>query len=510
MAGLIGRENILDYGELLIRDYLSSRGYTNTLEALTREMNTQNNNSQDEEKKDGTPRSIQQQKERRSVDSWYLLNQRVNLPGLLARNAAADGKQYQSVMEVLIDSLITDKNPPKKEEESIPPYLKLSKTSPAFSFPNSAGSSSQRPFTTAGAVAGAATAPMGGPGGDDDRPLGHSLSSADVARPSTGAGAAANSPDRSPKSSHQSKKKPGTSATGSLTKNLKNGGDDRAQTAPLIKRTYKPTVAQSVYLKSLKDKSQESWIPENIRQGMVRRDLTVARENINTTLVREEAAATERSRHRLNALEKSHANVKYGIERRARCGLCCMEFLPINLVLSVPLKAVLDMRESWGTKFDPNPNKKLCRMNKNMQSGPMVYSSVRVCTFCAQLFTKQQEVYRPSYALKEAEKKRKEEELALSLSRAYWDPLKKTEEENKEKDEKLRRFVENYENGIIEPDDEEKSAAMMFEGFDLKDVHKLKGYRKTVIRTTSSGRIVRERLPTQISIKPPSPDKTHK
>jgi len=180
-----------------------------------------------------------------------------------------------------------------------------------------------------------------------------------------------------------------------------------------------------------------------------------------------------------------------------------MEFLPINLVLSVPLKAVLDMRESWGDQFDPKPNKRLTRMNKNMQSGPMVYSSVRVCTFCAQLFTKQQEVYRPSYALKEAERRQKEESAIAATKKAYWDPLKKTEDENNVKDDKLKQKVYNYEHGIDELE-LDTSVHQIFEGFDLSEVHTLKGYRKTVIRTTSSGRIVRERLPTKVSITPMS------
>ena len=126
MAG-INRENITDYGELLIRDYLSSKGYTNALEALTQDIALESFSSIISEEKKENSLSAQQQKEARSVDSWYILNQKFNLPSLLNRNAVSSSKNFGSVLEVLVDAMVQQKMSDAQQQSETPTYLKVSR-----------------------------------------------------------------------------------------------------------------------------------------------------------------------------------------------------------------------------------------------------------------------------------------------------------------------------------------------------------------------------------------------
>ena len=351
--------------------------------------------------------------------------------------------------------------------------MQLAKSSPEFAFPFASSSVALNKTTTPTPTSKSPTAQSKSNSNSNTADLGHSFSKS-TTRPTT---TQSQSDLLTKKNSKNSSKNKQTNASSFTSNSL-----DRAQTAPLIKRTYKPTQAQSVYLQTAKAKSAENWIPENIRQGMVRRDIAVAKQNIETTLVREEASASEMNRHKLNALEKSQSRVKFGIDRKAKCGLCCMTFLPINLVLAVPLKAVLDMRSSWGKKFDPKFDVSMSRVNKNVQKGPMVYSSTSVCAFCAQLFAKQQDVYRPSWESKEKELKQVEDDKNRVQRNEYWDPLKKTEEENKVKDEKLQTWVSNFEQGIPNVEEGEEGGEEFFEGFNLGDIHKIKVSERALMK----------------------------
>ena len=174
--------------------------------------------------------------------------------------------------------------------------------------------------------------------------------------------------------------------------------------------------------------SNQNWIPDEIRQKMVRRDLLVAQSNFAGTKKIVETRNQEKNRHKLNPLDTCKSHERFGLERRGPCGLCCQTFLPINLVLAVPLKAVLDIRDSWGEKFDPKGSSKV-RLNKNMRRAPLCYDEVKVCVFCSQLFAQQQDLYRPSWESKEAEKMRVREAAEAKQRKAFWDPLTTTEME---------------------------------------------------------------------------------
>lgn len=176
-----------------------------------------------------------------------------------------------------------------------------------------------------------------------------------------------------------------------------------------------------------KPRSKENWIPEEIRQKMLKRDLAVAmvnfeaKETCNTSIKH----ITQRSN---DTLERSLCKEKFGIEQRKPCGLCCRKFLPVNLVLAVPLKAVLDIRDSWGDKFDPEGTKRV-HVNPNLRKAPACYNSTKVCAFCAQLFDQQQETYRPSFEAKEAEKERLKSLEEAARKKVENDPLSQIDKE---------------------------------------------------------------------------------
>ena len=188
-----------------------------------------------------------------------------------------------------------------------------------------------------------------------------------------------------------------------------------------------------------KSRSKESWIPEEIRQKMLKRELSVAMVNFEA---KETCNMSMKhiTRENGDSLERSLSKEKFGIEQRKPCGLCCMKFLPVNLVLAVPLKAVLDIRNSWGDKFDPEGSRSI-RVNPNLRKAPACYNSTRVCAFCAQLFDQQQDTYRPSFEAKEAEKERLRD-LELEAQRKIEnDPLSQIEKERDAEVTELNRVV---------------------------------------------------------------------
>ena len=168
---------------------------------------------------------------------------------------------------------------------------------------------------------------------------------------------------------------------------------------------------------------------------MVQRDLAVAKRNLEFHELHHRSLASSLTDSEGNGtdgtfpLERSRAKEKFGLEQRKPCGLCCMLFLPVNLVMAVPLKAVFDMRGSWRNKFDPEGQACGVRVNPNLRRSPTCYDSTRVCAFCAQLFDQQQETYRPSWEAREAEKERARLEEEEARKNVMSDPLAQIDEE---------------------------------------------------------------------------------
>ena len=190
-------------------------------------------------------------------------------------------------------------------------------------------------------------------------------------------------------------------------------------------------------------KSKESWIPEEIRQKMLKRDLAVAMVNFEA---KETCMSSMNSTQRnSDSLERSLSKEKFGIEQRKHCGLCCLKFLPVNLVLAVPLKAVLDIRDSWGDKFDSEGSRRV-RVNPNLKKAPACYNSTRVCAFCSQLFDRQQETYRPSWEAKEAEKERQNNLEEAAKQKVENDLLSQIEKEKSLEVNELTRSLSKENN----------------------------------------------------------------
>ena len=173
-----------------------------------------------------------------------------------------------------------------------------------------------------------------------------------------------------------------------------------------------------------KCRSKENWIPDHVREKMVQRDLSVAKRNLEFSEM-----CKGNSDRRMSPLEQNLTKEKYGLAVRTQCGLCCRLYLPVNLVMGLPQKAVHDMRETWGDRFDPAGQKSrtVC-INPNRHPSAM-YDRTRVCAFCSQLFENQQDSYRPSFEMKEAER-----ELANAAERertaaVMSDPLKQLDRE---------------------------------------------------------------------------------
>ena len=168
-------------------------------------------------------------------------------------------------------------------------------------------------------------------------------------------------------------------------------------------------------------KNIEKWIPQDIRIDMVRRDLQIVKEAQASKERRSISTQRNLKSCSLDALERCKSREKFGIEQRKKCGLCDRLYLMENLILAVTLKACLDMRKSWGNKYDPEGSVRI-KTNPNLTKPPACYNQTRVCAFCAQLFDNQ-DVYRPSCKAKEEAKRRasfEEEQLQRKIAN---DPL---------------------------------------------------------------------------------------
>ena len=176
-------------------------------------------------------------------------------------------------------------------------------------------------------------------------------------------------------------------------------------------------------------KSKESWIPFASRLDMIRRDLTVAKANIQQCAVHEEALA--RNQPRTTELARAKAKSQYGQKRQLFCCLCEAPFELINLPFSISYKAVLDLRRSRGWKKKPGKGVRDGRAvpacykrakeaalsggspgrgpqlgpdddpSDKMAAVPRCYDQVRVCKMCAQWF-EDAASYRPTAEEKSA------------------------------------------------------------------------------------------------------------
>ena len=169
-------------------------------------------------------------------------------------------------------------------------------------------------------------------------------------------------------------------------------------------------------------KSKESWIPFASRMDMIRRDLKVAKTNIDQCAVHEEALA--RNQPRTTELDRAKAKAQYGQKKQLFCALCEQPFELINLPFSISYKAVLDLRKSRGWKKPPgrtvrdgkavpacykrakeqallhgSPGRPQLGPDDDpsdkMAAVPRCYDQVRACRMCSQWF-EDADGYRPT------------------------------------------------------------------------------------------------------------------
>lgn len=181
-----------------------------------------------------------------------------------------------------------------------------------------------------------------------------------------------------------------------------------------------PVAAIIRSIPSNKKLSRENWIPVHVRRRLLQRELFCLKQNID------ELESSRHAKHRtLSELEQNHIEERYGLKKRQHCGLCDLEFSSVNVVLSVPNKAIQDLRRSWADNNEPHPSHLAYSANTHVSC---LYDEAAVCVFCAQFFQLgQQDKYRPSQEKKRAEANRRLKKEQRATARAYWDPIKQLE-----------------------------------------------------------------------------------
>mmetsp|Transcript_13748 Transcript_13748/g.17597 ORF Transcript_13748/g.17597 Transcript_13748/m.17597 type:complete len:226 (-) Transcript_13748:161-838(-) len=198
--------------------------------------------------------------------------------------------------------------------------------------------------------------------------------------------------------------------------------------------------------------SEESWMPMNLRLGMIRRNMTVVKQNV------------EQEQERSKMVEKMVKKQQKLLEKpkpdddppkippkpkkpEPICALCVQTFSPENLPLSVSYKAVFDLRRTFRQRTEQlgiPPVKvtsttseealKKVAIPEAYEKPPLCYDETRVCKMCSQFFKAQQDIYRPSYTRIRAKERAKQELMAKEKAAAYWDPLKTLEKQRKKEE----------------------------------------------------------------------------
>lgn len=375
------RQHIGEFSEMLVRDFLRGRGLDETLATLDAESASHGARAP-------------------TMESWKSMASLLGLVELMQANADAPGGGYPSILEVLAKELVRETNIKMRR----PVTMTVLHGAPSCAEQRSA-SLAQLTRT--------------GPGpGDDPR----------SSLPRSGR------PD-SRKKDREARKPalpppptlgPGELAGGASTLHKSLGKINR----PAGLRSAPRVVAAHSRVKL----SRENWIPMDCRERMLQRDLSVTKSNIELMVSRKNFVETDKLHHRLSELEQNQTEERYGIKKKKRCGLCHLEYSLINLVLSVPFKAVQDLRNTWAEEFQTHPaHVKACARTHKA----FTYDQVGVCVLCSQFFQLgQQDMYRPSYEKKVAEKCRKVKKENEAAAKRYWDPVKQLEDDR-------RRFKSN-------------------------------------------------------------------
>ena len=108
--------------------------------------------------------------------------------------------------------------------------------------------------------------------------------------------------------------------------------------------------------------------------------------NIEERLAMQAHHADKARRQKLTDLEQNHAEELRGIARKKKCGLCLLEYSNVNLVLTVPYKAVVDIRTTWIEAYgvrEPQARPPLVVVVGDCGSLPESRSRVSACVWFA-------------------------------------------------------------------------------------------------------------------------------
>ena len=131
-------------------------------------------------------------------------------------------------------------------------------------------------------------------------------------------------------------------------------------------------------------RSNESWIPWDVRFKMLRKNMQIQKENALDTAIWDDLL--EKNEVDLDYLSIARSQEKYSGKNKKKCALCCLEFLNVNLPLKISLKAVLDLRTKWGLTGGDDGGM--------LAKVPRCYDKVSTCRYCSQFFHNT-ESYRP-------------------------------------------------------------------------------------------------------------------
>lgn len=193
-----------------------------------------------------------------------------------------------------------------------------------------------------------------------------------------------------------------------------------ASRQPSEKTAYRPTLPKGKH-------SSENWIPEQVRFRSIHRDIANAKENLRSTMVLETEQQRELRRFTQTDLQKAKLEEELGTKKKSRCACCLQEYSYVNLVMKIPVKAVIDIRKKWSDGQGGWWDKEDARLS----AIPRCYEGAGVCRFCSQFFH-QQEEYRPSFDTIAYEERRAQYFEAKRHEKEYWDPLKMVEKDREE------------------------------------------------------------------------------
>lgn len=398
------QNDVSSFAEQLIREFLQKRNMEGTLAAFDRES---------EHCKDAAS----------ALEAWYSMSNELDVIGLLQRQALKGGAP-RPLLEVLVSQLISEESKKNRSRVEVSftsgqsplqfsTKLDVSDTWPAMPRPQNSEALKEAP-----------TQPVFELQVDDKF------------------AAVPKNPEDSEDRDRRERKLAAKGHPGRKSDPAAKAGMQRGVAAPqpagLLRR-------QKRNAESSKSMSNQAWIPEAARVRMFERSMSMTKLIIDEEEKRTSFLDAVARKQSLSDLEQNKAEERYQLKRTKKCGLCFREFSVVNLVLSVPQKAIIDLQNTW---LEKNPWIEMSEKERDKYQNPLrkratvLYDEVRCCVYCAQFFTKnQQDFYRPSYESKVAEKRGKAQRIAAEQARAYWDPLATVEQEKKVELEELERTV---------------------------------------------------------------------